>query len=43
MLKQYKINMLGDEKLTVKRNKQNMQLWFYSLNKFDDTEKPIIV
>lgn len=43
MLKQYQINMLGDKKLTVKRNKQKMRLWFYSLNKFDDFEKPTIV
>lgn len=43
MLKQYRINMLGDKKLTVKRNKQKRRLWFYSLNKFDDFEKPIIV
>lgn len=43
MLKQYRINMLGDKKLTVKRNKQKRRLLFYSLNKFDDFEKPIIV
>lgn len=43
MLKQYQINMLGDESLIVKRNKQKMRLWYYSLNKFDDFEKPVIV
>lgn len=43
MLKQYRINMFGDESLTVKRNKQKMRLWYYSLNKFDDFEKPVIV
>lgn len=43
MLRQYKINMFGDKSLTVKRNKQKIRLWYYSLNKFDDLEKPVIV
>lgn len=43
MLKQYKINILGDENIVVKRNGEKIRLWHYSLNKFDDFEKPVIV
>lgn len=43
MLKQYRINMLGDESFVVKQNGEKVRLWYYSLNKFDDLEKPVIV
>lgn len=43
MLKQYKMNTLGDKDLTVKHNKEKIRLWYYSLDKFDDFEKPVIV